>query len=90
DITEPELRGSATAYLNFFGNVGSSIAPLLGGIIGTAVSLKFAITWISSAAWVICGVLFTILIFTMPRDIIELREVLKLRAAELNGEIKEA
>ncbi|MEM4039531.1 MAG: MFS transporter [Thermoplasmata archaeon] len=29
DVTEPELRGSATAYSNFFGGLGSSLGPFL-------------------------------------------------------------
>ena len=84
DITEPELRGSATAYLNLFGNLGSSVAPLLGGILGEAISLQYSITWISVLAWIICGLLFTVLIFTMPRDIKNLKEILKSRGEELN------
>ncbi|MBD6956131.1 MAG: MFS transporter [Thermoplasmata archaeon] len=88
DITEPELRGSATAYLNLFGNLGSSVAPLMGGILGEAVSLQYAITLVSVIAWIICGILFTVLIFTMPRDVEKLREILRRRGEELNRTAK--
>ena len=85
DITVPELRGSATAYLNFFSSAGSTVGPFLGGILGAAVSLKYSITLISSATWIICGILFAILIFTMPGDVRKLRGILKSRGAELDG-----
>lgn len=85
DITVPELRGSATAYLNFFSSAGSTVGPFLGGILGAAVSLKYSITLISSVTWIICGILFAILIFTMPGDVRKLRGILKSRGAELDG-----
>ncbi len=84
DITEPELRGSALAYLNFFSAAGSTVGPFLGGVLGAAISLKYAITLISSVTWVAQGILFAILIFTMPGDVKKLREILKYRGAELN------
>jgi len=88
DVTEPELRGSATAYLNFFSSVGSFIAPALVGVIAITVSLQFAITVISATTWIICGVLFTILIFTLPRDIKRLRSVMKSRREQLESVLK--
>ncbi|PMP75339.1 MAG: hypothetical protein C0180_01565, partial [Aciduliprofundum sp.] len=88
DITEPELRGSATAYLNIFGKLGSSVAPLMGGILGEAVSLQYAIILVSVIAWIICGILFIALIFTMPRDVEKLREILRRRGEELNKTAK--
>ncbi|MGC9138894.1 MAG: MFS transporter [Thermoplasmata archaeon] len=88
DITEPELRRSATAYLNLFGNLGSSVAPLMGGILGEAVSLQYAIILVSVIAWIICGILFTALIFTTPGDVEKLREILRRRGEELNRTAK--
>jgi ACS family hexuronate transporter-like MFS transporter len=52
DVTEPELRGSATAYLRFFENIGSSISPALVGIISMGSTLQFSITLISSLTWI--------------------------------------
>ena len=84
DITEPELRGSATAYLNFFGSAGSSVGPFLAGVIATAISLQYAITVISSLTWIVCGIVFTILIFTMPKDVKKFRNIMKARGEEID------
>ncbi len=89
DVTEPELRGSATAYLNFFGSIGSSLGPGLAGIVATVVSLQFAITFISSITWIICGIIFTTLIFVIPKDIKNLRELMRIRGEQLELTKKE-
>ncbi|MEM2117031.1 MAG: hypothetical protein QW754_04805, partial [Thermoplasmata archaeon] len=83
DVTEPELRGSATAYSNFFGGLGSSLGPFLASIIATFASLGFAIAFIGSITWIICGIFFTVLIFIIPRDIIYLKNILVQRSNEL-------
>ncbi|MEM1575858.1 MAG: MFS transporter, partial [Nitrososphaerota archaeon] len=83
DVTEPELRGSATAYLRFFENIGSSISPALVGIISMSSTLQFSITLISSLTWIICGILFVFLTLVIPSDIDRLRAVMKKRAEEL-------
>ncbi len=89
DVTEPELRGSATAYLNFFSSIGSSFGPGLAGIVATVVSLQFAITFISSITWIICGIIFTILIFIIPKDITNFRERMRIRGEQLDLAKKE-
>jgi len=83
DVTEPELRGSATAYLRFFENIGSSISPALVGIISMSSTLQFSITLISSFTWIICGILFVFLTLIIPKDIDRLRTVIRKRADEL-------
>jgi MFS family permease len=83
DVTEPELRGSATAYLRFFENIGSSISPALVGIISMGSTLQFSITLISSLTWIICGILFIFLALIIPKDIDRLRIIIRKRADEL-------
>jgi MFS family permease len=83
DVTEPELRGSATAYLRFFENIGSSISPALVGIISMGSTLQFSITLISSLTWIICGILFIFLTLIIPKDIDRLRIIIRKRADEL-------
>jgi MFS family permease len=83
DVTEPELRGSATAYLRFFENIGSSISPALVGIISMGSTLQFSITLISSLTWIICGILFIFLALIIPKDINRLRIIIRKRADEL-------
>ncbi|MCL6003262.1 MAG: MFS transporter [Thermoplasmatales archaeon] len=84
DIIEPELRGSATAYLNFFGSAGSAVGPGIVGIIATAVSLQFAMTVVSAITWIFCGIVFTLLIFIIPKDIARFHELMKARREQLN------
>ncbi|MEM2928090.1 MAG: MFS transporter [Nitrososphaerota archaeon] len=83
DVIEPELRGSATAYLRFFENIGSSISPALVGIISMGTTLQFSITLISSLTWIVCGILFVFLTLIIPSDIDRLRTIIRKRADEL-------
>jgi MFS family permease len=88
DIIEPELRGSATAYLNFFASVGSAFGPGIVGVIATAISLQFAITVVSSVTWIFCGIVFTLLIFVIPKDIAKFKEIMKIRGEQLNNSLE--
>jgi MFS family permease len=83
DVTEPELRSSATGYLRFFENIGSAIAPFLTGLLAEEIGLGEAIVWVSVATWMLCFVFFTALAFIMPRDIDRLRSLMQARAREL-------
>ena len=84
DIIEPELRGSATAYLNFFASAGSAFGPGIVGIVATVISLQFAITVVSSVTWIFCGIVFALLIFIIPKDISKFREKMKIRGEQLS------
>jgi len=77
------MRGSATGYLRFFENIGSSISPALVGIISMGSTLQFSITLISSLTWIICGILFIFLTLIIPKDIDRLRVIIRKRADEL-------
>lgn len=83
DITEPELRGSAAAWLRFFENIGSSISPALVGTISMGRTLGFAITLISTLTWIICGIFFISLALIITRDIDRLRNIIRKRAEEI-------
>ncbi len=83
DVTEPELRSSATAFLRFFENIGSAISPAIVGIVAEAYSLQYSITWVSVYTWVLCGIFFTILAIIIPRDIERLRTLMRERAEKL-------
>ena len=83
DVTEPELRSSATGYLRFFENIGSAIAPFLTGLLAEEVGLGEAIMWVSVATWMLCFVFFTVLALIIPRDIDRLRSLMQARAREL-------
>jgi MFS family permease len=82
DVTEPEVRGTAQAMLNFAENIGSALAPWLAGVIAVHYSLQVAILGISVSTWLACALLFGATAVFIPRDIERLREAMKRRARE--------
>jgi len=81
DITEPEGRSAALAILGVFENSGSALSPLLAGYIADLYGLHVACLSICVAAWVLCGVFFTILSSGIARDVQRLRNLMSERAA---------
>ncbi len=85
DVTEPELRASATGYLRFFENIGSAVSPALTGFMAESLSLGTAITLIGVSTWLLCFVFFALLAIIIPRDIDRLRSIIRQRAEQLRG-----
>ena len=81
DITEPEIRSTANAMMNFLEQLGSVAAPTLAGLIAVRASLGTAILVICTSAWAICLIFIVIAIILVPRDIAALRQELRTRAA---------
>jgi MFS family permease len=81
DMTLPEVRSTANALQNFFEQVGSSVAPLVAGLIAVASSLSNAILIISVSAWSLCLIFIIIATYYAPKDLQLLRDQLKERAA---------
>jgi len=81
DVTEPEIRATTNAAQNFVEAAGSALAPLLAGIIADRSSLGNAILIICTTAWVACFAFFIFAGRFIPKDITDLREKLKMRAA---------
>ena len=82
DIIPPEARSTAGAIRKLFEDGGSAVAPFLAGVIATKFSLHEAILVISVVAWVVCIALFAPLAYLVPRDIENLRETMRKRAAQ--------
>jgi MFS family permease len=80
DMTLPEVRSTANALQNFFEQVGSSVAPLIAGIIADSSSLQNAILIICVSAWTACFIFICIAAYLVPKDLQELRNQLKQRA----------
>lgn len=85
DVTEPELRASATSYLRFFENVGSAAAPFITGVLADWMGLGEAILWVSVLTWLLCFVFFTILAIIIPDDVDRLRKIMEVRARDLRS-----
>jgi predicted MFS family arabinose efflux permease len=83
DVVEPEARSSGDALLRVFEYGGSSTAPLISGYLADAFGLGMGILYVSFTTWIACGVLFTVLAFVMPKDILSLRKKMSERAEAL-------
>jgi len=81
DITEPEGRSAALAILGVFENSGSALSPLLAGYIADLYGLHIACLSICVAAWLLCGVFFTVLSSWITKDVQRLRNLMSKRAA---------
>jgi MFS family permease len=82
DITLPEVRSTAQAVGSFFESAGSALSPLLVGIIADQSSLKNAFMVICISTWSICALLFIITAYLAPKDMLVLRNQMKIRAAQ--------
>jgi len=80
DVTEPEVRSTANALMNFLEQLGSASAPALAGLIAVRASLGTAILIICTSAWGICLIFIVLAVIVVPRDIAALRQELKARA----------
>jgi 4-hydroxybenzoate polyprenyltransferase len=60
---------------------GSALAPLLAGIIADKSSLGYAILLICTVSWVACFAFFIFAGRYIPKDIEDLKNTLKARAA---------
>jgi len=80
DIAPPEVRSTALSVEYFIEQAGSATAPLLAGIIAVGSSLGTAILIICTGGWAVCGLVFLMVSFLIPRDIAALRTLMRQRA----------
>jgi len=83
DVVEPEVRSSGDALLRIFEYGGSSAAPLISGYLADKFGLGMGILYVSVTTWIVCGVLFTVLAFVIPKGILHLRKEMSERAEKL-------
>jgi ACS family hexuronate transporter-like MFS transporter len=83
DVVEPEVRSSGDALLRIFEYGGSSAAPLISGYLADTFGLGLGILYVSVITWILCGILFTVLAFVIPKDILRLRKEMGERAEKL-------
>jgi len=82
DITLPEIRSTAQAIRKLLEDSGAATAPFLAGLIAMNTSLHDAILYICIGTWIVCAIIFAVLIKVIPSDIEALRLTLRERAAE--------
>ena len=80
DVTVPEVRSTAQAVEYFIENGGAAFAPIITGVIADAFSLQTAIILICSIAWGLCFFFYLGAIFTIDKDIHDLRSQMAERA----------
>ena len=80
DVTVPEVRSTAQAVEYFIENGGAAFAPIITGVIADALSLQTAIILICTVAWVLCFFFYLGAIFTIDKDIHDLRSQMAERA----------
>ena len=80
DVTVPEVRSTAQAVEYFIENGGAAFAPIITGVIADALSLQTAIILICSVAWVLCFFFYLGAVFTIDKDIHDLRAQMAERA----------
>ena len=87
DVTEPEVRSSADSLLRIFWFAGSSASPLIAGYLADLYGLGLGILYVSVSTWIVCGILFIVLAFVIPKDIMETRDRIRGRAEQLKKTI---
>ncbi len=79
DINLPEIRGSVSGFNNVTSQVGTGIGPLLGGVLGDLLGLRWAL-FIATLFWVGCAAFWAPLWWHLPRAEKRAREILAARA----------
>lgn len=85
DVTEPEVRSTATAVQYFIESAGAATAPLLAGWIAMRTNLHTAILSICVSTWIVCGIAYSFVAYLVPRDIAKLRRTMEERAERERG-----
>ncbi|GAB1469875.1 MFS transporter [Chloroflexota bacterium] len=83
DVTVPEVRSTVQATEYFIENAGAAFAPILTGLIADMYSLQTAILFICITAWGLCFLFYLGAIFTIDKDIHNLRNQMAERAKSM-------
>ncbi len=80
DVTVPEVRSTAQAVEYFVENFGAAFAPALAGALALQFGQANAILWVCVVAWALCFIFYLGALFTIDRDIHNLRNQMAERA----------
>lgn len=83
DVTVPEVRSTAQAVEYFIENIGAASAPALAGALSLAYGQGNAILWVCVIAWGLCFVFYLGALFTIDKDIHNLRTQMAARAKSM-------
>ena len=86
DINYPENRGSMIAIASFIDAIGRAIGAVIGGVVVTATgSFSATIFWSTLIFGTISTIFWIPLFYTSKKDLMDVRNVLKERAAEMQS-----
>jgi len=80
DVTVPEVRSTANAVESFLESIGAALAPLMVGFISDRYDLKTAFLVICIGTWLLCGLFLVFVARVVPKDIAQLRGLMRQRA----------
>jgi len=83
DVTVPEVRSTAQAVEYFVENIGAASAPALAGALSLAYGQGNAILWVCVIAWGLCFLFYLGALFTVDKDIHNLRNQMAERAKSM-------
>jgi MFS family permease len=83
DVTVPEVRSTAQAVEYFIENIGAASAPALAGALSLMYGQGNAILWVCVIAWGLCFVFYLGALFTVDKDIHNLRTQMAERAKSM-------
>jgi MFS transporter, Spinster family, sphingosine-1-phosphate transporter len=83
DVTVPEVRSTAQAVEYFIENIGAASAPALAGTLSLMYGQGNAILWVCVIAWGLCFVFYLGALFTVDKDIHNLRTQMAARAKSM-------
>ncbi len=83
DVTVPEVRSTAQAVEYFIENIGAASAPALAGALSLAYGQGNAILWVCVIAWGLCFLFYLGALFTVDKDIHNLRNQMAERAKSM-------
>jgi len=82
DVTLPEVRSTALAIENFIESTGAALSPLIIGLIADRSSLHDAFLIICVSTWLLCAIFFALIARLIPKDMENLRQEMRQRAAQ--------
>ena len=68
NVNVPEHRGKVFSMYNFADSIGKGLGPAIGGLILVLTSDYQLMVNIAVSFWILCGIIFTCVIFTVDRD----------------------
>lgn len=90
DITVPEVRSTALAVQYFVESGGAAFAPAIAGFVAVRTSLGTAILLICFSTWVIAALFLVVATYFVPKDIADLRDIMRQRADEARQNLESA